>query len=80
MAERDEHLARLILVEERQTQNSRSLERAFAKIDELESKLQHISTHQAINNTKIGFSERLFWMLISPVVGLVGYLLSHMKE
>lgn len=80
MDERDDHIARLTLLEERQTQNSRSLERAFTKIDTLEARIQEISTSQAINSTKVGFSERLFWMLVSPIVGLVGYLLSHMKE
>lgn len=71
---------RLTLLEERQSQNARSLERAFNKVDVLEKKLQDITTSQAISNTKVGFSERLFWMLVSPIVGLVGYLISHMKE
>lgn len=69
---------RLTMLEERQTQNGRSLERAFNEIQSNNEKIRKIETSQAINNTKIGFNERVAWFFISGVFGAVGYFINHL--
>lgn len=69
---------RLTMLEERQTQNGRSLERAFNEIQSNNEKIRKIETTQAISNTKIGFNERIAWFFISGVVGVTGYLINHL--
>jgi hypothetical protein len=69
---------RLTMLEERQMQNSKSLERAFNEIESNSNKIRKMETTQAINNTKLGFSERIIWFFVSGVFGAVGYLVNHL--
>jgi len=69
----DEALVRLTTMEERLAQNGRSLERAFNSIDDLKSKTQTLETAHAVSQSKIGMNERVIWLIISAVVGVVTY-------
>jgi hypothetical protein len=71
----DEALVRLTTMEEKTSQNVRSLERAFNSIDELKEKTQRLETSQAISQSKIGMNERVVWMIISAAIGVVAYSL-----
>jgi hypothetical protein len=69
----DEALVRLTMMEERLAQNGRSLERAFNTIDELKTKTQTLETAHAVSQSKIGMNERVVWLIISAIVGVVTY-------
>jgi uncharacterized coiled-coil protein SlyX len=69
----DDALIRLTTLEERLAQNGRTLERVFKSMDDCEQRIQKLETNQAVSQTKIGFSERIIWMFISVIVGIVAY-------
>ena len=69
----DEALMRLTTMEERLQQNGRSLERAFNSIDDLKQKTQKLETAHAVSQSKIGMNERVIWLIITTVVGVVTY-------
>jgi t-SNARE complex subunit (syntaxin) len=71
----DEALTRITILEERFQQNSRTLERAFDNIDSLKADMQEVEKSQAINQTKIGFNERIVWVFISGLIGIASYFM-----
>lgn len=69
----DDALVRLTVLEERLAQNSRTFERIFSTVEEHAKKIQQLQTANAISETKIGFNERIVWMIITVAVGIIGY-------
>lgn len=69
----DDALIRLTTLEERLAQNGRTLERVFGSLDDCKKRIQQLETNQAVSQTKIGFNERVAWMFISVIIGVVAY-------
>ena len=71
-------------IEERQAQYARSMERAFSKIDEIDNKLNSkveglerdislIREKANLNQQKIGMGERVWWIVVTAVVGVAAW-------
>jgi len=70
-----EALAALRLLEERVAQNSRSLERAFQKLDEHGADIDRLRENQVGALVRLGAGERFFWVLATAAVGLLATFL-----
>ena len=70
-----EALATIRLLEERVGQNSRSLERAFAKLEAHDQQIDQIKQTQAGTAVRLGTGERLTWIIVTAAVGAITYAL-----
>lgn len=61
-------------IEERQSQYSRSMERMFNKVEMLEKDVSVLKEKSIVNTQKIGFSERIFWIIVTAAVGVAAWL------
>jgi len=66
-------LATIKLLEERVGQNSRSLERAFEKIDTHDKDINQLKHRNAGADKTLAFAERFLWMLATAAVGYYFY-------
>ena len=73
----DELKLKFTTVEEKQNRFTRSLERAFSMIEDLEEKNRKMESTNATNSAKIYMNERVIWMFISSIFGIAGYFINH---
>jgi len=64
-----EALATIRLLEERVGRNSRSLERAFEKLEKHDDQLEDLRASQTGTRLVISQGERIFWLVVTAAVG-----------
>jgi len=64
-----EALTAIRLLEERVGQNSRSLERAFQKLELHEADIEQLKEQRAGTMIRLDFGERVFWIAATAAVG-----------
>jgi len=70
-----EAIADIKVIENRLTQHSESLARAFKKIEEHDRALDDLRERNAGADKSLAFAERLFWMVATASLGVVVYFL-----
>ena len=63
----------IVRVEERQAQHSRSMDRLFKQIDALERRMSVVENTSTTNTIKVGFGERVWWMVATAGVGVIAW-------
>lgn len=66
-------IARLAVIEERQTNNAQAVERAFNELGKIDSRLQQLELKQPLNTHTNQWVDRVVWALLS---GLVVYVVN----
>lgn len=69
---------RITMLEERSSQNARSIERAFSDIEKIKESLNDVENKVIVSITRNRFSERVVWMIISGAFGLIGFFISNL--
>ena len=63
------------VLQRQQAQNSESLSRAFAKIEQRDSRLDELHLKVRGSELKLGFGERLWWLIATAGIGIAAYFL-----
>ena len=67
-----EGLTRVVRIEERQSNIQAVLQQIDARHEDHESRIKWLEIKNASNGIKIGFGERLFWILAALALGALG--------